>query len=54
MNPKMLDDLRQAQSHIRELRKLHLKCPDILPEINASVLIKLSDAIRSAKEDKKS
>jgi hypothetical protein len=49
MNPKKLDDLKQAQSHIRELRKLYLKYPDLLPEIDASVLIKLSDAIKTAK-----
>jgi hypothetical protein len=50
MNPKKLDDLKQAQNHIRELRKLHLKYPDLLPEIDATVLIKISDAIKSAKE----
>ena len=53
MNANRLDDLRLAQNHLRELRKLYLKYPELLPEINASMLIKLADAIRMARGDRK-
>jgi hypothetical protein len=46
---KKLTELKEAQAHIRQLRKLYLKYPDVLPEITAAMVVKVGQAIKRLK-----
>jgi hypothetical protein len=48
---KKLAELKEAQAYIRKLRKLYLKYPDVLPEMTAAMVVKVSETIKQLKAE---